>query len=214
MDKIIDLAREVFHGKTIGRILFNWEIKRSCKDLKGKILDLGAGSSPSYYRYLPEGLDIISTDLQSDGEKVIPVDLNEVLPFEDKSFNTIFFFNAIYILEDRIKSLGEVHRVLSEEGTLYLSSPFLYPEIPEPHDYAHLTYEGLERELKAAGFTGIEIKRIGGRATAAASLFRPYFVFNFIRFFAYLLCIFLDKQSQKRPIHQHAPVSYFCVAKK
>lgn len=202
------------HGKSIGRTLFNWQVAENCKGITGCVLDLGSGKKPSYHRYLPKDIKIVSTDLVGDGEMVISVDLNNPLPFADRSQKNIFLFNSIYILEDRIKTLKEIFRILDAGGKLFVSSPFVNPEIPEPHDYCRLTYEGIERELRTAGFTDSTILRIGGRASAAASLVSPYLRFNFLRFLVFGFCLFLDRKTKKLDVKHPAPIMYFCIVQK
>lgn len=209
-----DLAREVFRGKSIGRILFNRKVREHGAEYRGKILDLGAGSTASYLRYLPAGLDITSTDLEGKSGIDKAVDLNSPLPFTDESFDTVFLFNVLYILEDRIATLREIRRVLKRGGKLYLSSPFISPEIPEPHDYCRLTNEGLEKECKQSGFSSVTVERIGGRASAAAAVFNPFFVFNAVRLAAYGICLWLDSLYAKRERKHPTPISYFCIAEK
>jgi len=91
-----NFIEQVFSGNTIYRILFNWRVKKNCKNLIGKVLDLASGSDPSYHRYLPSGIKIIKSDYQQkDGiDKV--VDFNQKLPFADNSIDNILFFNALY----------------------------------------------------------------------------------------------------------------------
>ena len=210
-----EFVAQIFCGKTIGRILFNKEVALHCGSLSGKVLDLASGGRSSYTKYLPKDIDIITTDsLMKDGVSA-SVDFNESLPFPAGEFDAVLFFNALYIAENRISTLQEIARVLKKDGVLYLSSPFLYAEIPEPVDYCRLTAEGLEKELREAGFSRAKIVRFGERFTAAANLLHPFFVFNVVRFVAYGLAIFLDKMIPAKIKHQHpAPLGYFCVAQK
>jgi len=213
--EIADFTRQVFRSKTIGRILFNRQVHRHCAGLSGVVLDLASGGSSSYDAYLPDTIEILKTDSLVRHGTTVCVDFNKPLPFPDGNFETILFFNALYIAEDRVGTLREVHRVLKKGGALYLSMPFLYSEIPEPVDYCRLTYQGLEKELQEAGFADIEIVRFGERFTAAANLLHPFFIFNAVRFVAYGLGLFLDRIIPVNVKRQHpAPLGYFCIVKK
>lgn len=184
--QIVDFTRQIFHGKTVGRILFNQQVKQHCANLSGSVLDLGGGSHPSYLQYLPKNAQYVRTDLQA-SENVVYVDLNKKLPFADDSFDAVLFFNVIYILEDRVGTLREIDRVLNKCGVLYLSSPFIFNEAKEPHDYVRLTSEGLQPELKKAGFSSWKVIKIGGRVTATANLLGPFFLFSIVRLSVYAL---------------------------
>jgi len=49
--KIFNFIKQVFQGKSIYRILFNWQVQEHCQNLTGKCLDLAGGKNPSYYHY-------------------------------------------------------------------------------------------------------------------------------------------------------------------
>jgi len=85
------------------------------------------------------------------------------------------------------------HRVLKPGGKVYLSMPFISPEIPEPHDYVRLTREGIERLAREGGFASCEIHPYGERFSSAAYLLHPFFLFNTMRLIAYALALGLDR---------------------
>lgn len=211
----LEFIKQVFAGKTIARILFNEQVVLRCSELSGRILDLASGGHASYMKYLPSDVEIVKTDSFMKDGVVSRVDFNEPLPFADNEFDSVLFFNALYIAENRVATLREVCRVLKSRGVLYLSTPLLYGEIPEPVDYCRLTYQGLEKELKEAGFSGVRIIRFGERFTAAANLLHPFFVFNAVRFVVYGLGLLLDKMIPSNIIKNNpAPLGYFCIITK
>jgi SAM-dependent methyltransferase len=213
MFKIKDFILQVLKGKTIYRVFFNWLVMENTYYLKGEVLDLAGGGNASYYKYLPKDLKIIKTNLKdSDG---FFVDLNKKLNFENNSIENIFLFNAIYILENRLSTLQEIKRVLKPGGKFFLTYPFIANEMPEPHDYCRLTYEGIERELNDVNFSSVKIIRFGERFTSAAYLIHPLFFFNFLRLINYTLAIFLDKlMPNKIKKNYPTPLGYFCVIEK
>lgn len=209
MKKPPNILYETYRGKTLGRTLFNQKVAQNCSSLKGKVLDLAGGNKASYYRYLPDSdCGIVKTNRIGDDQIV---DMNKPFPFQNNSFDAVLFFNAIYICENTQNTLKEILRVLKPGGKLYLAYPFLIGEIPEPHDYARFTKEGIERELKLAGFGTIDIQRIGDRASSAADLLRPFFLFNTIRVIVNYFAVFLDKIYKRG---NPSPSSYFCVVEK
>ena len=244
MWKIWDFIKQIFRGKTISRILFNWQVKEHCKGLQGVCVDLAGGKHPSYEEYWdlkcerPARLNdsslggFIKTAYDPKDEPDVVVDLNKPIPFEDNFADNIFLFNAIYILEEPKESLREVFRILKPGGKLFLSSPFVNNEMPEPHDYWRFTAEGLEKILKEAGFrknlealplndsrggdskSNIEIIRLGERFTSRAYLLHGFFTLNIVRLISYTLALLFDKiliPPKIKKLHP-CPVGYFVIA--
>lgn len=208
-------VKQVMAGKSIGRILFNRKVAHFCADVSGRVVDLAGGGSPSYRPLLPPNIELVTTDYEKRSGVDLVVDLNKPLPFPNESEATLFCFNAIYILEDRKQFLAETHRVLQRGGRLFLSSPFMVSEIPEPHDYVRLTKEGLIKELSNAGFNDIRLYPFGERGSAAMYLLDPIFVFRIIRLPFYLLGIAIDKMLPKKITSMHpAAIGYFVIATK
>jgi SAM-dependent methyltransferase len=215
MFSFIEFAKEVYGGKTLGRIIFNNEVALGCKDVKGVVADLATGEKPSYYKFLPKDLDIKRADYIKKTGADEPIDLNKPLPFLDNTFDAIFLFNAIYILNDPNKTLVEIKRILKIGGKLYLSSPFSNIETPEPHDFRRYTMEGLEVEFNKAGFKKVSIKRYGDRFSSAVNLITPFIFFKTLRLIAYSVALTLDKMIPQKIKNNHpAPLGYFCVVEK
>lgn len=201
-------------GKTIGRVYFNEAVRVRCADLKGRVLDLAGGKSPSYLIHLPISIDLVRTDLIA-SQGVEAVDVNASLPFPDASFDAVLLFNALYAVEEPASLAREIHRVLRSGGAWYLASPFIANEMPEPHDYVRFTREGLERLAKKAGFTDIDVERLGERASAAVQLKHPFYMFSIIRALVYPLAVLVDRliPDSARLAHP-TPIGYFVRATK
>lgn len=199
-------------GKTIGRVLFNETVRRECASLSGRVLDLAGGSNPSYLPLLPASTQFVRTDKKA-SVGVDAVDFNKPLPYTDASFDAVLLFSALYIAEDPQKLLKEIHRILKPGGALFLASPFVANEMPEPHDYVRFTAEGLERLVARAGFRDIRIKRLGERASAAVQIKHPFYLFNILRAFIYPLALLVDGMIPKSTRHAHPmPIAYFVRA--
>lgn len=208
------VIRGALSGKSIGRILFNHAVRMHSASASGRVLDIAGGALPSYLAYLPQGIDLVRTDIKA-APGVTALDMNKPLPFLDSSFDAVLCFNALYIVDDPEQLAREVHRVLMSGGAWYVSSPFIANEMPEPHDYRRLTREGLERLFRAAGFPSFEIHRIGERGSAAAGILHPFFMFNFVRACFYPIALLFDRLVPARVRREHpTPIGYFCIAKK
>lgn len=201
-------------GKTIGRVFFNEAVRNIVPELKGRVLDLAGGGSPSYLRLLPKTIELVRTDITA-SPGVIAVDMNKPLPFPDKSFDAVFLFNALYAAEEPESLAREIHRILKSGGSWFLASPFVANEMPEPHDYLRFTSEGLKRLCGNAGFSSVVVENMGDRATAATQLMHPFFLFNIVRAFIYPLAILFDKLIPRSVRAAHpSPIGYFVRATK
>lgn len=213
MNKTSDFIKQVFQGKSIYRIFFNWQVKEHCQNLTGKCLDLAGGKNPSYYRYwsFDSNSELTKTDLTGE----FKVDLNKELPFDDNSIDNIFFFNAIYIIKEPEKLLKEINRILKKDGKLFIASPFIFNEAEEPDDFRRYTSQGLEELLWKANFSDFEIIPFGERFTAGIHLWHSFFIFNFIRLIAFTKAMLLDKLIPKKIKRLHpCPLGYFIIVKK
>jgi SAM-dependent methyltransferase len=66
--------------------------------------------------------------------------------------------------------LSELHRILVEGGTLYLTVPLVWELHELPHDYYRYTSEGLRHLLESAGFTSVEVQPRNDCFTTLAQL--------------------------------------------
>lgn len=198
-------------GKSIGRILFNEEVRTCCAKLSGRVLDIAGGATPSYLAHLPQGIDLVRTDLKP-APGIAMLDMNAPFPFPDASFDAVLCFNSLYIADEPSALAREIYRVLKPQGKCFISSPFIGNEMPEPHDYRRFTAEGLERLFHGTGFSSIEIRRMGERGSAAMALLSPFCVFNAVRACFYPLALLLDRMVPHKVRRGHpAPLGYFCV---
>jgi len=190
----------------------NWQIFEHCRDLRGVLIDLGAGKDPSYGKYWRiNPSKLIRVDM-GDGADVI-VDLNKPLPFESGSADAVFLFSIIYIIENPEALMKEIRRILKNSGKLFIYSPFIFNESKEPDDYLRFTSQGLERILKEGGFSRYELIPVGGRFTAAIYLSEKIFLFKTVKLFLRIIALFLDKIYPMRLQKLHpCPVGYFVQA--
>lgn len=213
MNKTFYLLKQTFKGKTIRRVLLNWQVKQRQNQIRGQVLDLASGSKPGYYDFLNfKHLILTRADYNRQLKPDIIVDLNQPINLPNNQFDVILFFNSLYILESPDLVIKECYRLLKPNGFLFLSSPFIFNETPEPHDYYRFTSEKLHLLLTQANFDQITITPIGNRFSAAAQILNPLFVFKPIKFIAYLVSLNLDKLVPER--FNNCPLDYFCQARK
>lgn len=212
----INLFKETYRGKTIARILFNWEISRYVRNVGGVIIDLGGGKNPSYERFWrikPE--KFIRVDINEKAEPDVVADLNKPLPFSDNFADVVFLFSVIYILENPTDVLKEISRILKPGGKLFFTSPFIFNEAKEPNDYWRFTSEGLQKLLKESGFNDYFIMPVGERFSAAAYITTPFLLFWPVKLLFYTAATILDRFIPKKlKLKQPCPIGYFIEAKK
>ncbi len=118
-------------------------------------------------------IDYTSADLESPLADV-KMDVHEI-PFEDNTFNVVFCNHVMEHVEDDIKAMSEIHRVLKPGGWAIIQSPQDYsrdttledPTITDPKERErvywqddHVRLFGLDygKRLETAGFNVTEDK--------------------------------------------------------
>ncbi len=103
----------------------------------GPVLDLGSGNNPNPVSHLIK-LDIFALP------HVDVVGMAENLPFRDGTFRTVMSGAVFEHVQNPFYSISEVHRVLAEEGDVYIETAFLQPVHAFPSHYFNMTRMGLE----------------------------------------------------------------------
>jgi len=101
----------------------------------GTVAEIGSGSR----RLHPE---IVNVDIHPWPEVDVLADAHD-LPFKDGTLDGIVSAWVLEHLENPLQGIAEMKRVLKRDGHLYLSTNFLMPFHPSPHDYSRWTGEGL-----------------------------------------------------------------------
>lgn len=96
---------------------------------KGKLLDLGSGSGNLAKQAKDKGFEVVAFDFNVEcfcfkqQIKLCRGNLNQGLPFRDKSFNYVIMLEVIEHLENSFFILKEINRILKPDGILILSTP-------------------------------------------------------------------------------------------
>ncbi|MCM8774277.1 MAG: class I SAM-dependent methyltransferase [Candidatus Omnitrophica bacterium] len=103
---------------------------------KCNVLDIGTGSGFLAWEISKISRSVVSINISDerivkDGYKFIIVS-DERLPFKDFSFDVVISNHTIEHLPNQKLHLNEIHRVLKENGLLYLATPNKYT-ITDPH---------------------------------------------------------------------------------
>jgi SAM-dependent methyltransferase len=135
------------------------------RNVHGKLIDLGCGSSPlqGAYRDHCNSFDLLDVESRLGSQELTyQCSLNEPLEIESSVYDVALLSDVLEHLNEPAVALGEIFRILKPEGTLIANVPFMYGIHEAPADFNRFTRFGLEHQLKKAGFHQFEITEIGG----------------------------------------------------
>ncbi len=221
MIKIGDLIKETLKGKSLYRVLFNWQVAKHCAGLSGVCVDLACGkpgaSYARYWKLTPEKLVRIDADKAAGAD--ITADLNEGLPLADEFADNIFMFNALYLIKDLPTLLKEIRRVLKPAGQAFITFQFLKSEEARVTDRHRFTSWQTKELLAAAGFSRVEIFPVGERFAVVGELadfaLGNFFLFRILKIFwrpLFLLAVILA--TKKVGANYPCAAAWFAVVKK
>lgn len=152
-------------------------INLSKSNFNGSLLDIGCGKMP-YKKYLLEnsaitayvGLDIENALEYKTGIKPDHTWDGITMPFGDNSFDCAFGTEVLEHCPFPNITLKEVNRVLKPGGVFFFTVPFIWPLHEVPYDEFRYTPFSMERLLKDAGFSVIDIKATGGWHASLAQM--------------------------------------------
>ncbi len=152
------LFKEIYRGKSLLRTLMNLELKNH--SISGKVLDVGGGVGPSYYRFLTKEPNTKVVTLDLEGGTKIDLETDR-LPYNDSAIDNILLVNIMEHIYNYDFLLMEIYRVLKGGGKVIGFVPFMINYHPDPHDYFRFSQEALKKIFIQVGFKDINIKAIG-----------------------------------------------------
>lgn len=88
------------------------------------------------------------------------------LPFQDEAFDLVMSQEVVEHVNDPLRALCEMRRVLRKGGSLYFQVPFVIGYHPGPTDFWRFTREGALEIVRQAGFAVEQVGMAVGPATA------------------------------------------------
>lgn len=143
-------------------------------DLKQKtVVDVGGGKIP--YREMFACGKYIAIDhyetLPDATERTQYINsAAENLPLESASADIVICNQVLEHVNDPLRALSEVHRIMRPGGVFLGSVPHISPVHLEPNDYRRYTDLGLRQALEDTGFVREEVSGSGGVFSAAVLL--------------------------------------------
>ena len=140
----------------------------------GRLLDLGCGRVPLYEAYRERICTCTCVDWANTIHQSEYVDhecdLNEPLPLDDASFDTIVLSDVLEHLHNPGSLWSEMARLLAPGGKIIMNTPFFYQLHEIPHDYYRYTEYALRRFADESGLNVIKIESVGGFPEVATDL--------------------------------------------
>ncbi len=142
------------------------DIKKYSPEIRGKVLDLGAGKSP-YKIFFKNASEYLRLDNRDYKNIDIVADITKKLPIKNNSFDSVVCIQVLEHIKNPKFVVDEIYRVLKNNGRCLLTTHMAAPLHGEPYDYYRFTKYALEDLFN--GFKYVEIKESGG---AALSIFQ------------------------------------------
>ncbi len=160
-EKYVNITSRILADKIA--VFYEYAIK---KYAKGKLLDLGCGSSPLYIIYKDYCDDITCVDWKNSKHQTSYIDieqnLNDPLLLKDNQYDTIILSDVLEHIRHPENLCREIHRILKPNGILLMNVPFYYNLHEKPFDYYRYTEFALNDIFKENGFDIINIDTLGG----------------------------------------------------
>jgi SAM-dependent methyltransferase len=139
-------------------------LSRLSASLHGKLLDFGCGAKPYADLFRTEayiGVDIENTAHSHEGENIDVYFNGQDLPFNDKSFDSIFTSQTLEHVKNFDTCLDEMLRVAKDDARFLFTIPFVWDEHEVPYDFRRFTSFGIKEALEKRGFEIIAYEKSG-----------------------------------------------------
>lgn len=153
LSKIKRMKRKYSIGVCPASVALEREISPYLKYINGKVLNAGSGN-----RKMSLGDECINVDIIPEYQPDVLADLNDILPFEDNSFDTVFSVACLEHVPRPWFTIKELYRVTKPNGYVILCIPFMQPFHAWPHDYTRFTSAGMESLLKEGKYSVIKVE--------------------------------------------------------
>ncbi len=115
-----------------------------------KVLNVGSGNESilgyKFWNYVRGDYSLINLDI-CPGENVDIVSDAADMPFEDNSFDLVVCQAVLEHIENPLKVISEIKRVLKKNGLFYCTVPFLQGYHADPYDFQRFTMIGMRKLL-------------------------------------------------------------------
>lgn len=132
------------------------EIKRNVPDKSDIVLDLGCGKKPYFDLFQTSTYIGLDTPLSGHSHMDEPIDVlfdGKSIPIKNNTIDTVLMIEVLEHVKDTNRLLSDVNRIITYEGRLILTVPFIWEEHEIPYDFYRFTSFGIANKLSNNGFT-------------------------------------------------------------
>jgi len=158
-------------------------LRKEAPYLSGRLLDFGSGRKP--WRSLFHVDEYIGVDIAESGHdhRDSLVDFyydGHAIPFDNRSFDSIFSSDVFEHLFNMDEILDELYRVLKPEGQMLITIPFAWNEHEIPYDFARYTSFGIRSIMERHNFEIIRLHKTTTGFETVCQLFNTYIIENIL----------------------------------
>lgn len=152
-------------------------IREHCR---GALLDCGCGDVPYYEAYSKLVASVTCIDwehsLHENPYVDQYVDLNDILPFEGETFDTILVTDVLEHIAEPSLFMREISRITRPGGRVLIMVPFFYWIHEQPHDYYRYSEFALRRFCAQNSLTVVHLNSYGGYPDILLDLFNKRWI--------------------------------------
>lgn len=113
----------------------------------GVVLDVGSRHVP--YRDLVPATEYLTMDIRPEVGADIVGDIYDI-PRDQVSVDAVICTEVLEHCREPARAVSELHRILRPGGVCVLSTRFIHPFHPDPHDYCRFSREGLQELFRTS----------------------------------------------------------------
>jgi SAM-dependent methyltransferase len=137
-----------------------------------RLLDYGCADKPYQWLFQEKFVEYVGADLPGNPKADLAIGSAGEIPCEARSFDCVLSSQVLEHVVDPQKYLAEARRVLRSSGSLILATHGIWPYHPDPTDYWRWTIDGLQEEIRRAGFEIMMVQGVFGLESSALQLWQ------------------------------------------
>ena len=137
-----------------------------------RVLDLGCGNKPYESLFRKKFATYVGADIAGNKDADLVIDSDGRVNAQDNTFDCVLSTQVLEHVTDPKSYLSEARRLLKPDGSLVLSTHGIWPYHPDPTDLWRWTVEGLQAEIRRAGFEISSVEGVMGLETASLQLWQ------------------------------------------